>query len=162
MMANIRKSVRIALAGLGLAGGLMPPTPASAACLGCGCSVSAQPLAFGTYNPSDSGPTTTNAKITVNCGASVLMLGTVDVSISPGGSTNANARTMANGGSKLSYNIYQDAAYSTVWGSSTVQTFSLLSVLSFSGTAMVYGRIPALQWVKSGTYTDSLVVTVTY
>ncbi|EJL32029.1 spore coat U domain-containing protein [Novosphingobium sp. AP12] len=160
--------VRTALALGTLAGGLVPPAPASAAgCIVCICTVSTTPLSFGTYNPGSAAPTTATATVNANCiSVSVPMQATVDLSLSAGTSGNAAARQMASGAARLDYNIYQDSGYSTVWGNGSnggqLQSMTINNLLSFSATKTAYGRIPARSFPKSGAYTDSIVVTFTF
>lgn len=150
-----------------LAAGLVPPAPAMATCAVCSCSTSVTNLNFGTYNPTSSTATTANATVSVNCfSVLVLMIGTVDVALSAGGSGVATSRKMVNGNSQLSYNAYQDNAYATVWGSGgaggLLETLTISGLFTYNANRTVYGRIPARQWVRPGVYTDTLVVTVSY
>ncbi|MEE4453855.1 spore coat U domain-containing protein [Novosphingobium resinovorum] len=153
---------------MGLAAGLVPTVAADAAgCTVCICSLSTTNLSFGTYNPASSSPTTAQGSAKADCiSISIPMNATVDFGLSAGTSGNAAARQMASGSARLNYNIYQDAGYTTVWGNGsnggTVQTMAITNLLSFSGTKTAYGRIPAGQYVKTGAYTDSIVVTFTF
>ncbi|WP_159980111.1 MULTISPECIES: spore coat U domain-containing protein [unclassified Novosphingobium] len=160
--------IRSALAFGGLAGGLVPPAPASAAgCIVCICSVSATNLSFGTYNPGSSSPAAATATVNASCiSVSVPMTATVDLGLSAGTSTTAAARQMANGTARLGYNIYQDNGYAAIWGNGsnggTSQTMTINNLLSFNATKTAYGRIPVSQYVKAGAYADSIVVTFTF
>jgi spore coat protein U-like protein len=160
--------VRTALALGTLAGGLVPPTPASAAgCIVCICTVSTTALSFGTYNPASATPTTATATVNANCiSVSVPMQATVDLSLSAGTSGNAAARQMASGAARLDYNIYQDSGYATVWGNGSnggqIQSMVIENLLVFNGTKTAYGRIPARKFPKTGAYADSIVVTFTF
>lgn len=143
------------------------PAPAVAGCLACSCSASTTNLNFGTYNPANSTPTQTTSTVTVGCfSILVLMVGTLDVGLSAGTSGTAAARTLANGTSRLNYNIYQENARSTVWGGLSagglLQTLSINGVLTYTRNITAYGSIPARQWVKPGTYSDNIVVTIIY
>jgi spore coat protein U-like protein len=65
----------------------------------------------------------------------------------------------------MSYNIYTDATYATVWGNGTVGSLISGSIPAgdSSQAKTVYGRIPAGQnSLKAGVYSDSLTVTLTY
>jgi spore coat protein U-like protein len=157
------------IAALGaVVAGLVPTVAADAAgCLVCICSVSTTNLSFGTYNPANTSPTTATATVTANCiSVSVPMNATVDLALSAGTSGNAAARQMANGTARLNYNIYQDAGYATVWGNNsnggTSQSMLINNLLNFNATKTAYGRIPAHQYVKTGAYSDSIVVTFTF
>ena len=151
-----------------LAAGIVPPAPALAAgCVVCICTVSTTSLAFGTYNPGSAVPTTATATVNANCiSVSVPMQATVDLSLSAGTSGNAAARQMSSGTARLSYNIYQDSGYATVWGNGSnggqLQTMTINNLLSFTATKTAYGRIPARRFPKPGAYSDSIVVTFTF
>lgn len=169
MMPAIRAPGHRAIAMLGaFAVGVVPSATADAAgCLVCICSVSTTPLSFGTYNPAASSPTTATATISATClSLSLPMTATVDLALSAGTSGNAAARQMANGTARLNYNIYQDAGYATVWGNNsnggTSQSMSISNLLNWNVSKTAYGRIPAGQYVKTGAYTDSVVVTFTF
>jgi spore coat protein U-like protein len=72
---------------------------------------------------------------------------------------------MRNGSNYLQYNLYKDAAYAQVWGDGTGGTVTLANTNSGSGTGpthTIYGRIPAGQDLPVGTYTDSIVITITF
>jgi len=149
-------------------GGLVPPAPALAAgCLVCLCSVSTTNLGFGTYNPASAAPAAATATISANCvSVSVPMNASVDLSLSAGTSGSASARQMASGAGRLGYNIYQDAAYATIWGNGSnggqSQTLMINNLLNFNASKTAYGRIPVKQYVKSGAYADSITVTFTF
>lgn len=157
-----RTGVWLALAGL-----LAAPSPALAQCAACSCSVSATNLNFGTYNPTTVTPTTANANIGISCfSILVLMVGTIDVSLSAGSSGSVTSRTLKRGTSTLNYNVYQDASYSTLLGlggsNGSLLPISISGLLTYNTNRTAYGRIPARQWVAAGTYTDSLVVTLAF
>ena len=144
--------------------------PASALCALCSCSVSATPVAFGTYNPMSSSPQDSDGSILLSCGGLVGGLVTYVVTLSKGlNSTTFSPRRMASGANLLNYDFYTSSAYSSIWGDGTggsQKTSGTLSILVVGGTTkqlVVYGRIPGSQSaVKVGSYSDSVVVTVTY
>lgn len=149
--------------------GGMAPEPASAAggCIVCLCNVSTTSLSFGTYNPSQGSPTAATATVSASCiSVSTPMNSTVDLSLSAGTSGTASGRQMANGATRLNYNIYQDGAYATIWGNGSnggqLQSMTINNLLSFNATRTAFGRIPVHQYVKAGGYTDSIVVTFTF
>lgn len=139
-----------------------------AAALLCGTfldplTVSATDLNFGVYVPSNAAAA--NVTIRVACTLPLDLLTDFRISLSAGNSLNPMARRLASGASRLAYNIYTDAGYMTVWGDGTGgsvdQGYShLLSLGSASFTG--YGRLPQGQFVPSGTYRDSITVTVTF
>ena len=125
------------------------------------CTVSATNLDFGSYNTLlNITPTDATNAITVTC-----TLGTaynIGLDAGTGSGATVTARKLSSGGNTLNYSLYQDALRTTVWGS-TVGT----NTVAGTGTGLavahnVYGRIPASQNVGSGTYTDTITVTITY
>jgi spore coat protein U-like protein len=89
---------------------------------------------------------------------------TITISLSTGSSGNYGARTMLFGANTLNYNLYMDAARTTVWGDHTSGTSNygpvFLAILPI--TLQIYGRIPARQNAKAGSYTDTVVVTMLF
>ena len=124
------------------------------------CSVSANSLAFGTYNPLLSTAITLSGGINLTC-----TLGSAfQVGLNAGTATGATVTTrqMTNGSNLLNYDLYRDLAHTLNWGN-TLNT----DTLSGTGTGIpvtypVYGLLPASQSVPTGTYTDTVTVTVTY
>lgn len=130
------------------------------------CSVSATGVAFGIYDTTAASPNEATGTISVNC-TLLSGLGGYTISLSMGSSGSYAARTMTSGGSTLSYNLYTDAARTQIWGngsggSATVGSFALVALLGGLGTHQVYGRIPARLAANPGSYTDTIIVTVTY
>ena len=70
-------------------------------------------------------------------------------------------RQMTNGASKLRYDLFSENSYTTAWGNTSG------TGKAFTGTGSVqtftaYAQIPKNQTVISGTYNDSVAVTLTY
>ncbi len=138
------KRVRTLLASMALAGA----SPALA-----DCTVSVIGPAFGTYDPFASSPLDAVGSIRFSCTSAAL------VTISTGSSGSYSARTMLSGSSKLPYNLYRDAAHTSVWGDWTGgSTFAILGAGS-NQSVPIYARIPPSQDVAPGTYSDTLMVT---
>lgn len=142
-------------------------SPASFALLQS-CSVSASAISFGPYDPSSSQAKTATGTVTVSC--SVTLVGLLvgwTLSLSPGSSASYTNRLLVNGASTLQYNLYTTPSYSTVWGNGSgatgvVSDNVLLVVGTNTKTYTTYGRIPPLQDVRTGNYSDSIVVTINY
>jgi spore coat protein U-like protein len=126
-------------------------TPASAVT----CSVSSPGVAFGNYSTLVSSALDGAGDIGVSCDVSTPF--TVRLSA---GSGTIDQRVMTAGTSQLKYNLYTDSARTTIWGDGV--TGSTVSATGTAVTLTAYGRIPALQNVVAGSYSDSLVITVTY
>jgi spore coat protein U-like protein len=124
-------------------------------------------VAFGNYDPVDthSGSTLDNSagNINLTCTDDSLATITIGQGSNPDGSSTdaAPLRQMLNGTFDLPYQLYLDSVGGTVWGDTTLTGKSYTGV----GTAenvTVYGRIAAGQNVPAGSYTDTVLVTVTF
>jgi spore coat protein U-like protein len=73
----------------------------------------------------------------------------------------AGIRTMTDGVDTLSYELYQDAARTTVWPSG-LPGVGGTSASNAPVTQGIYGRIPALQDVQAGIYSGTVTVTIEY
>jgi spore coat protein U-like protein len=123
-------------------------------------------LAFGAYDPVVTNATTAlngTATISVTCTNGSPATLTLDQGLNPaGGSTNAAPlRQMASGGNIIGYGLFQDVANTIVWGN-TAGTGVAYTGTGVAGSLTVYGQIPAGQNVPAGTYTDTVVATVTF
>lgn len=143
--------------------------PATAHALLATCTVGATSVAFGAYNPASGTALDSTGTITVNCTTS-LGLGLLvswDILLSTGGSGGYAPRRLQSGANTLSYNLYNSSAYSSVWGDTTASTVKVsdnatVVIAGISKQYTMYGRIPALQNVAAGTYTDTITVTLNY
>ena len=145
------------------------------------CSISAPGLAFTTsYDPTSATDVTGIGNTVVNCsytGIDVLFGSTVNIGLSHGSSGTFSLRTMKQGAQSLGYNLYLNpTATGTVFGdgSAGTGTYTLCYPGLFAGcsgntgtsgqafTIPVYGRLPAGQDIGAGSYSDSLIATVTF
>lgn len=143
----------------------------AAAAVTVNCSVAAGPIAFPTYNPltTSADPITGPIKVTCNGSGTGATNVTVGVTFSAGLSGNFATRTMLSGTNVLNYNIYWSTAYSQIMGdgtggsfAGTAGPFTVTAGGSNFATGTLYGLIPARQNVTPGTYTDVILVTVTF
>lgn len=159
----------LALAALIALSATLPQT-ASALCLGCNCAVSTTAVAFGVHNPLSAGPHDSSGNVHVSCTTTLGLAVTVTTDLGFGNNSAAfSPRKMASGTNRLNYDLYTDAAHTTIWGDGTSGTGHMIEGLTLSLLAPVtrdypvYGRIPGSQTtVPPGSYTDTVVVTVTY
>lgn len=133
------------------------------------CSVSASPVAFGAYNPQAGAPNDSSGQISLTCQAFLSLLLPYEIRLSAGNSGSFGARQMSAGGATLQYNLYSNVSRSTVWGNGSggfgsVSGSILLSALNIPAAVnrTVYARVPALQSVPPGGYSDFITVTVLY
>lgn len=132
------------------------------------CVFSSTPgMNFGAYSDSSASPTDATTSIVVNCSRNGGPTPTTVV-LQVGPSANSGlitTRTMRSGANTMNYNLYRDSGRSQVWGqTSGVDTGSISLTVpnnsSANGTLVIYGRIPALQNVPAGAYSDSVQITV--
>ena len=164
LRAPQRRGARLA-AGAAL---LLVGAPAFAA---VDCSTSSPTLAFGTYDPTVGTPTDITGTMTVTCTRAPLDTWTVSytIALSTGSSGSYANRRMTSGSSQLNYNVYTSASRTQVRGNGSSSTGVVGATMNFnlfqfskSATHSAYGRMPAGQNARSGTYGDNLVVTLTF
>ena len=151
---------------LSLAAMLLASTGAQAACILS--TVSTSGVAFGSFNPLPGLSANTTGTISVTCTGLLFSTASYTIAITSGLGTFA-ARKMVSGPDQLTYNLYRDSAFTQVWGDGSGSTFTVSDTvtipvtLSITTNYVVYSRIASGQnAAKAHTYTDSLVVTVTY
>jgi spore coat protein U-like protein len=128
------------------------------------CLVQNSSINFGVYDPVTANET--NAANTTG-GLQLRCTRDTPASISMGMGQHAshasNATRAMQGsqaGSYLSYDIYTDNSYSTVWNETNrVQYTASTSAIS---TINIYAKIPANQQVENGNYTDSIIVSALF
>jgi len=126
------------------------------------CSITTSPASFGGYNPNYNAVaqgtiqadclTGSSATITLGQGANAAS-----------GSTDASpSRRLSNGsGSFLNYDLYQDSSATLIWGN-TSGTGVVINDTGNGVTKEVNGKIPSGQNVPAGSYTDTVVATITF
>ena len=142
------------------------PAAASAA---TSCSLATGNVVFGIYDVFSPTSLDTSATLIVTCNrAGGPQHVDVTIAIGPGahGGSTASRKMKASGGDLLGYNLFRDAGRMAIWGEVPgLDTFTqMLSVPNHSSaqaTVTIFGRIPAGQDVAKGSYSDSIVVTVT-
>lgn len=138
------------------------------------CSVTSVNLNFGVYDPAVATADDSVGSVTVTCrhvsGGADRINYTVTLSNGQFG-TSAATRAMGSGTKRLGYNVFRDPARTQTWGNGTGGTVIASGALTIgpgngnnSKTVVhnVYGRIPQLQDAAPGTYSDSMVVTLTF
>lgn len=125
------------------------------------CQVTGGDLAFGPYDPLGAGALDQVGSFAVAC-----TKGAVGVTIGLGLGANATGaqRRMTNATDFLNYEIYKEAARTSVWGDAGTALVNYTPTTSTPTAFQVFGRIPAGQTdvsVGAG-YTDTVVITVTF
>lgn len=123
------------------------------------CSVTANDLNFGAYDPLSASPTDSSSSLSVTCTLSTPYR--IGLDKGQGAGATITNRKMTSGTQTLTYSLYQDAARDVVWGDTVPTSVSGIGTGNAQGYT-VYGRIPAQQIVPPSTYTDTILVTVTF
>jgi spore coat protein U-like protein len=147
---------------LGLALAALLTAPRSDAAISSCSFVSTVGVNFGAYDVFNTSPTDSTGSITYSC---TSLLGTITINLSKGSAPTYFPRQMRNGTDTLNYNLYLDAARVSVWGDGTGGTSRYGPVsppLLSRVTVTIYGRIPARQNVRVGSYTDTITVTINF
>lgn len=148
-----------------IAAGMLLGLSSSSSALTCSASVGT--LAFGNYSGVSGLPADSQNTLTVTCSSLVSILVSYSVSLSAGNSGNTASRQLKQGSNALNYNLFKDILRTTVWGTgaNAVSDSYLLSILGIGvdRSYPIYGRIAASQGsVPSGSYSDTITVTVAY
>ena len=120
------------------------------------CTVSAGSLNFGVIDPLANQGVSATATVTVSC--PILTLYTLTVSAGNGSYTQ---RYMSDGSHQLFYNVYSDSTDTLVLGDGSGISLAL-SGTALSNNYTFYGYMPAQPTAVPGTYSDTLVITVSY
>lgn len=123
------------------------------------CTISASALAFGTYTFSSINNATST--LSVVCTNTT----TYNVGLDAGTSSGASVTTRAMTGQTLTllqYHVYSDTGRTTEWGNTIGSNTVSGTGTGVAQTLTTYDSIPLAQTVAPGTYTDTIVATVTY
>jgi spore coat protein U-like protein len=124
-------------------------------------------LAFASYDPvvaNASTPATGTGILSITCPDTLAYSVTANLGLNAAAASGACAtgtctRAMSSSGNFLAYDIYTTPAHATVWNAA--------NGIAATGTGVaqsvnVFGYIPAAQVAPSGTYADTVTVTVTF
>ncbi len=132
------------------------------------CNISTSPVAFGVYDPltanassgSDLAGTGTVAVSCTNGTSGTITLG--QGSHAAGGSTDTvPLRQMQSGSNQLAYFLYSDNSRSVVWGN-TAGAGVVHNGTGSSTDLTVYGLVTKGQALPAGSYSDTVVATITF
>jgi len=146
----------------------------SATLLAATCALTAPTMNFGSYDPLSTTPTDSITNIQITCTRTVTT-GAENVayalSLSSGTGTFAS-RTMLNGIVPLNYNLFTSSNRdsSTIWGNGTGGSVLIVGSLqpldaNFPTRTVshpLYGRVPARQDIPIGSYSASVILTMTF
>lgn len=124
------------------------------------CNIVTSAMSFGAYDPLSATPSDTTTTIGITCRTKKPQI--VTIQVSGGNSGTASVRNLMNGGSALIYNLYSNPGRSQIIGDGTGGSTTLTRSVSRDAPwdVTLYGRIPALQVIPPGLYSDSLVATI--
>lgn len=135
--------------------GVLGSSPAEAA----KCTITSSPITFGPYDVFSSAPVDSVGSLLFNCTGAK----NVSIEISQGQSGTFQPRALRQGAESLYYNLFLDAARSTVWGNGTGGTQTYVTDPGKEDvTVTIYGRIPPEQDISFGSYADAVTVTINF
>jgi spore coat protein U-like protein len=132
------------------------------------CIISSTNIAFGNYDPTATTAVTAQGAVSAKCTLGDVVSVGLNQGLTPGtGSTAAvPVRQMINGANNLPYHIFTASGGTTEWGVGTVGTNEPVAQTSTSVlvplTFITYGSLPAGTNVPAGSYSDTVIATVTY
>jgi spore coat protein U-like protein len=133
------------------------------------CTIAANPLAFGAYDPitangSGGNDAITTTNLFVTCTANSNATITLGQGLNPasGSTDDTPLRRMANGsGAFLNYGLFQDDGLEITWGNSS-ETGEAYLGSGNTTSVTVFGDTTKGQNVPAGAYTDTVVATITF
>lgn len=120
------------------------------------CNLSTNALAFGTYASGQNSDVDAATSVSVNCSNGAAY----NLALNAGSNSNGNYRMKDGSNNYINYNLYSDSGR-------TNSLYNGAAKISGTGngnaqTLSVYGRIPAGQTTAAGSYSDTVVGTLTY
>jgi spore coat protein U-like protein len=171
MRANKFLGVAAAVSGMALVAGFGSTVSAATATANLGvsatvtnnCTISTAALAFGSYDPVVANASTDldgTGVVTVACTKGM----TATIGLGLGANASGAVRRMKDAGTNyLTYELYQDAGYATVWGDALAGLLSPVAAPSKAARDFtVYGRVTSNQDIPAGSYNDTVVATVNF
>ncbi|MGR9085688.1 MAG: Csu type fimbrial protein [Gammaproteobacteria bacterium] len=139
---------------------------AVSATISANCTIDTTALDFGGYDPivtHKAAPLDGTGTVTTVCtnGSAVAITLGQGVNADTGSSDPAPLRRLTDGTNFLSYDLYSDSGRSVVWGNDATVDVERTGT-GVADVLTVYGQIPQDQNVPAGTYTDTVVATVTF
>ena len=125
---------------------------------GHACTFNVTGVNFGSYDVFSNTPLDSTGNIDVNCPSGVGY----SMALTSGGGTHTQ-RVMGSGAHRFNYNLYTTADHAVVWGDATSGTARVNGTgIGVSVNHGVYGRIPALQNVHPGSYSDTIAIMINF
>ena len=125
---------------------------------GHACTLNVTGVNFGSYDVFSNTPLDSTGNIDVNCPSGVGY----SMALTAGGGTHTQ-RVMGSGAHRFNYNLYTTADHAVVWGDATSGTARVNGTgIGVSVNHGIYGRIPALQNVHPGSYSDTIAIMINF
>lgn len=127
------------------------------------CSIAATALDFGQYDPAVANltaPLDATSTLTVLCTNGFGTFIDLDEGLNGLGTAAAPLRQMADGTARLSYGLYTEGTWTTVWGEGDSDFAHTGSGVAQNHT--IHGQIPGGQNVIEGSYADTVTATVLF
>lgn len=118
------------------------------------CSVSVVGPSFGIYDTTSRSPNDAVGRVQISCQSGAT------ITVSTGGSGTYFPRAMRSGSATLAYNLFVDAARTGILGTWGGGTQVIFVAQGNNRSVPLFGRIPPLQDVDPGVYTDTLTVSI--
>jgi spore coat protein U-like protein len=130
------------------------------------CDVTTTPVTFGSYDVFSSYPLDTTGTISVSCHTPENKTLPIEVTINSGFSGSFNPRQMrrTSGADRMNYYLFVNSSRTQIWGDGSSSTFVYKGNIYKDSplNLLVYGRVPPRQNLRVGSYSDNLVVTVSW
>lgn len=126
------------------------------------CTISATAVSFGNYDVFNASSLDSTGLITYRCNAAAA---NITIALSTGASSSYSPRQMFKGAEVLGYNLYRNAARTTIWGDGTGGTsvyFRANPPNNSNVNLTVFGRVPAGQDVSAGTFSDTVTAVINF
>lgn len=153
----------LSVAGLALVALLALPRPVAA--IGSCSFNSVTGVNFGPYDVFNNSHTDSTGTLIFTCTGGGAM-DTITLDLSKGNASSYATRQMRQGASyTLDYNLFLDATKTMIWGDGTGGSSRYGPVIPPKNTQVnltVYGRIPARQNARVGSFTDTITVTINF
>lgn len=126
------------------------------------CTITVTSVNFGPYDVFNASDTTSTGTISYRCTGSV---NAIEITLAPGQSATFAPRVMKKAGELLPYNLFLNAALTSIWGDGTggTQVYSSQNApANKTVTVTIYGKIPAGADVSAGAYADTVAATINF
>ena len=126
------------------------------------CTISVNGVSFGAYDVFSATALDSTGTVTISCRGNAI---NVSVTLSKGAANSFSPRAMSSGADTLTYNLFTDAARSTIWGDGTGGTSTYTNAGPANNTNIaitVYARISSGQDVRAGSYSDTVTAIVNF